>query len=80
MWDTKPEVKKAAYTTMEKDIERFIPECIANPENVPETVHLLGATTFVTDVHGDPGHHGAPLGLWSGAARDSNQAQVSRHC
>ena len=55
MWDTKPEVKKAAYTTMEKDIERFIPElikCIANPENVPETVHLLGATTFVTDVHG----------------------------
>jgi len=63
MWDTKPEVKKAAYTTMEKvcglivnkDIERFIPElikCIANPENVPETVHLLGATTFVTDVQG----------------------------
>jgi len=62
MWDTKPEVKKAAYATMEKicqlisnkDIERFIPElikCIAQPENVPETVHLLGATTFVTDVH-----------------------------
>ncbi|KAF2821130.1 ARM repeat-containing protein [Ophiobolus disseminans] len=62
MWDTKGEVKKAAYTTMEKlcslisnkDIERFIPElikCIAKPENVPETVHLLGATTFVTDVH-----------------------------
>ena len=62
MWDTKPEIKKAAYTTMEKvcalivnkDIERFIPElikCIAKPENVPETVHLLGATTFVTDVH-----------------------------
>jgi elongation factor 3 len=62
MWDTKPEVKKAAYATMEKicalisnkDIERFIPElikCIAKPENVPETVHLLGATTFVTDVH-----------------------------
>ena len=48
MWDTKPEVKKAAYTTMEKDIERFIPElikCITNPENVPKTVHLLGATT-----------------------------------
>ncbi|CAN9130634.1 unnamed protein product [Alternaria alternata] len=55
-------VKKAAYGTMEvlcslisnKDIERFIPElikCIAKPENVPETVHLLGATTFVTDVH-----------------------------
>lgn len=62
MWDTKPEVKKYAYGTMEKvcglivnkDIERFIPElikCIAKPENVPETVHLLGATTFVTDVH-----------------------------
>ncbi|KAK5112384.1 translational elongation factor EF-1 alpha [Meristemomyces frigidus] len=62
MWDTKPEVKKRAYTTMEKvcqlisnrDIERFIPElikCIAKPENVPETIHLLGATTFVTDVH-----------------------------
>ncbi|KAF2639698.1 ARM repeat-containing protein [Massarina eburnea CBS 473.64] len=62
MWDTKPEVKKTAYATMEnicalisnKDIERFIPElikCIAKPENVSETVHLLGATTFVTDVH-----------------------------
>jgi elongation factor 3 len=62
MWDTKTEVKKAAYGTMEKicalisnkDIERFIPElikCISKPENVPETVHLLGATTFVTDVH-----------------------------
>lgn len=62
MWDTKAEVKKKAYTTMEKvcqlivnkDIDRFIPElikCIAKPENVPETVHLLGATTFVTDVH-----------------------------
>ncbi|KAL4784044.1 armadillo-type protein [Aspergillus varians] len=36
-----------------KDIEKFIPElvkCIAYPENVPETVHLLGATTFVSDV------------------------------
>jgi len=62
MWDTKLEIKKAAYGTMEKicalivnkDIEKFIPElikCIAKPENVPETVHLLGATTFVTDVH-----------------------------
>jgi elongation factor 3 len=62
MWDTKPEVKKKAYGTMgkvcglivNKDIEKFIPElikCIAKPENVPETVHLLGATTFVTDVH-----------------------------
>ena len=62
MWDTKPEVKKRAYATMtkvcelisNKDIDKFIPElikCIAKPENVPETVHLLGATTFVTDVH-----------------------------
>ncbi|KAI1266916.1 ABC transporter [Xylariaceae sp. FL1019] len=61
MWDTKKEVKDRAYKTMEKlcelivnrDIERFIPElikCIAKPENVPETVHLLGATTFVTEV------------------------------
>ncbi|EEU39381.1 uncharacterized protein NECHADRAFT_70096 [Fusarium vanettenii 77-13-4] len=61
MWDTKKEVKERAYKAMEqlcqlivnKDIERFIPElikCIAKPENVPETVHLLGATTFVTEV------------------------------
>jgi elongation factor 3 len=63
MWDTKAEIKKTAYSTMEKvcglivnkDIERFIPElikCIAKPENVAETVHLLGATTFVSDVTG----------------------------
>ncbi|KAF4982058.1 hypothetical protein FZEAL_2245 [Fusarium zealandicum] len=61
MWDTKKEVKERAYQTMEqlcqlivnKDIERFIPElikCVAKPENVPETIHLLGATTFVTEV------------------------------
>ncbi|KKA26083.1 hypothetical protein TD95_004010 [Thielaviopsis punctulata] len=61
MWDTKKEVKERAYKTMEtlcalivnRDIEKFIPElikCIAKPENVPETVHLLGATTFVTEV------------------------------
>ncbi|KAJ4424038.1 translational elongation factor EF-1 alpha [Gnomoniopsis sp. IMI 355080] len=61
MWDTKKEVKERAYKAMEKlctlisnkDIERFIPElikCIAKPEKVPETVHLLGATTFVTQV------------------------------
>jgi len=61
MWDTKKEVKEHAYKVMEiicqlivnKDIERFIPElikCIAKPENVPETIHLLGATTFVTEV------------------------------
>jgi elongation factor 3 len=61
MWDTKPDVKKAAKSTMERicslisnnDINRFIPQlisCIAKPENVPETVHLLGATVFVENV------------------------------
>ncbi|CCD25857.2 translation elongation factor EF-3 NDAI_0G00810 [Naumovozyma dairenensis CBS 421] len=61
MWDTKKEVKetatktitKATETIENKDIEIFIPQlinCIANPSNVPETVHALGATTFVSDV------------------------------
>ncbi|KAI9354903.1 P-loop containing nucleoside triphosphate hydrolase protein [Pilaira anomala] len=61
MWDTKTEVKKKATETMShicqlienKDIERFIPAvigCINRPENVPETIHLLGATTFVQEV------------------------------
>ncbi|CAI4933577.1 AVN_HP_G0122730.mRNA.1.CDS.1 [Saccharomyces cerevisiae] len=61
MWDTKKEVKAAATAAMtkatetvdNKDIERFIPsliQCIANPTEVPETVHLLGATTFVAEV------------------------------
>lgn len=61
MWDTKKEVKAAATATMtkatetvdNKDIDRFIPEligCIADPKLVPETVHLLGATTFVAEV------------------------------
>lgn len=61
MWDTKNEVKKAANATItkatetvdNKDIEKFIPkliECIAKPTEVPETVHLLGATTFVSEV------------------------------
>ncbi|KAG1175520.1 hypothetical protein G6F70_004669 [Rhizopus microsporus] len=61
MWDTKSEVKKKATETMSvicglienKDIERFIPAviaCINHPENVPETIHLLGATTFVQEV------------------------------
>lgn len=61
MWDTKPEVKKGARAAMERlcslisnnDINRFIPElinCIAKPEHVPETVHLLGATVFVENV------------------------------
>ncbi|ODQ78662.1 hypothetical protein BABINDRAFT_162368 [Babjeviella inositovora NRRL Y-12698] len=61
MWDTKSEVKKAATATItkatetvhNKDIEVFIPklvECIAKPTEVPETVHMLGATTFVSEV------------------------------
>ncbi|KAG7192543.1 translational elongation factor EF-1 alpha [Scheffersomyces spartinae] len=61
MWDTKKEVKEAALVTMtkstetidNKDIEKFIPrliDCIANPTEVSETVHLLGATTFVSEV------------------------------
>lgn len=61
MWDTKKEVKNAATNTItkatetvdNKDIDRFIPEligCIADPAAVPETVHLLGATTFVAEV------------------------------
>lgn len=61
MWDTKKEVKETATETMtkstetidNKDIEKFIPkliECIAKPSEVPETVHLLGATTFVSEV------------------------------
>lgn len=61
MWDTKKEVKEAATNTMtkstetidNKDIEKFIPkliECIAKPTEVPETVHILGSTTFVSEV------------------------------
>lgn len=61
MWDTKVEVKKAATATItkctsvieNKDIEPFIPkliESIAKPSEVPETVHALGATTFVSEV------------------------------
>jgi elongation factor 3 len=63
MWYTEKGVPEEAKTTMgkvcglivNKDIEKFIPElieCIAHPENVPETIHLLGATTFVSDVTG----------------------------
>ncbi|KAI8342683.1 P-loop containing nucleoside triphosphate hydrolase protein [Chlamydoabsidia padenii] len=61
MWDTKADVKKQATQTMttvtslldNKDIERFIPaviDCINQPEKVPETIHQLGATTFVQEV------------------------------
>ncbi|ORX96745.1 hypothetical protein K493DRAFT_314377 [Basidiobolus meristosporus CBS 931.73] len=61
MWDTKPEVQKAAKVTMRDvydvvgnpDIEPALDSligCIAAPENVPECIHQLAATTFVTQV------------------------------
>ncbi len=61
MWDTKVDVKKAATSTLtkatetiqNKDIEKFLPDlihCIAKPTLVPQTVHTLGATTFVSEV------------------------------
>ncbi|KAL5512033.1 TEF3 [Sanghuangporus vaninii] len=62
IWDTKADVKKAARDTLtkatalisNKDIERFIPALInalANPvEEVPKTIQLLAATTFVSEV------------------------------
>ncbi|OQR89130.1 elongation factor 3 [Achlya hypogyna] len=61
MWDTRPEVKKAAHALMIKvcstasnaDIEPFIPaliSCIANPSEVAECVHKLASTTFVKTV------------------------------
>ncbi|GAA93405.1 uncharacterized protein L969DRAFT_96069 [Mixia osmundae IAM 14324] len=60
--DTKKEVKIAARSSLttatslvsNKDIEKFIPaliKCLINPvEEVPKTVQLLGATTFVSEV------------------------------
>ncbi|KIJ44121.1 hypothetical protein M422DRAFT_168712 [Sphaerobolus stellatus SS14] len=62
IWDTKAEVKKAARDSLtkatalisNKDIERFIPALInalINPvEEVPKTIQLLSATTFVSEV------------------------------
>ncbi|KAI0792725.1 P-loop containing nucleoside triphosphate hydrolase protein [Abortiporus biennis] len=62
IWDTKADVKKAARDTLEKatalvsnkDIERFIPaliKALINPvEEVPNTIALLSATTFVSEV------------------------------
>ncbi|KAL6308697.1 P-loop containing nucleoside triphosphate hydrolase protein [Sparassis latifolia] len=62
IWDTKADVKKAARESLEKatalvsnkDIERFIPALIKsliNPvEEVPNTINLLSATTFVSEV------------------------------
>ncbi len=62
IWDTKADVKKAARDSLEKvtalvsnkDIERFIPaliKALINPvEEVPKTINLLSATTFVSEV------------------------------
>jgi len=62
VWDTKTEVKKAARDSLtkaaalasNKDIEQLIPALIKahiNPtEEVPKTIRLLSATTFVADV------------------------------
>jgi elongation factor 3 len=62
IWDTKADVKKAARDSLtkatalvsNKDIERFIPaliKALINPvEEVPNTITLLSATTFVSEV------------------------------
>lgn len=62
IWDTKADVKKAARDSLtkatalvsNKDIERFIPaliKALINPvEEVPNTIQLLSATTFVSEV------------------------------
>ncbi|KAH7928178.1 hypothetical protein BV22DRAFT_1083549 [Leucogyrophana mollusca] len=62
IWDTKADVKKAARDSLtkatalvsNKDIERFIPaliKALINPvEEVPTTIQLLSATTFVSEV------------------------------
>ncbi|TFY58615.1 hypothetical protein EVG20_g8077 [Dentipellis fragilis] len=62
IWDTKSDVKKAARDSLtkatalvsNKDIERFIPaliKALINPvEEVPNTIQLLSATTFVSEV------------------------------
>jgi elongation factor 3 len=62
IWDTKADVKKQARESLtkatalvsNKDIERFIPaliQSLINPvEEVPKTIQLLSATTFVTEV------------------------------
>lgn len=62
IWDTKADIKKAARDSLtkvtalvsNKDIERFIPaliKALINPvEEVPATIALLSATTFVSEV------------------------------
>jgi elongation factor 3 len=61
MWEMKQEVKDAATQCLQdvcgcidnRDIEPFVPaliNCINHPEEVPECIHLLAATTFVQTV------------------------------
>lgn len=62
IWDTKTDVQKASRACLKKlcnlisnkDIERFIPALINSlihpVEEVPKTIQLLGATTFVSEV------------------------------
>jgi elongation factor 3 len=61
MWDSKPEVQKAATnallaicnTISNPDLKPFIPQlvrAIEQPSEVPETIYKLAATTFVTTV------------------------------
>eukprot|EP00899_Mesostigma_viride_P016689 jgi/Mesvir1/25020/Mv16966-RA.13 len=61
IWDTKPEVSQAAKDVMKealdaidnKDLEPFVPKlmgAMTNPEEVPECIHALAATTFVQTV------------------------------
>jgi elongation factor 3 len=62
IWDTKTDVQKASRESLKKlcnlisnkDIERFIPALINSlihpVEEVPKTIQLLGATTFVSEV------------------------------
>jgi elongation factor 3 len=61
MWDTKPEVKKAAKATMENvcalidnpDVKPKIPlliDSMANPTTIPGTVHAFGSVVFVRSV------------------------------
>jgi len=62
IWDTKTDVQKASRAALKKlcalisnkDIERFIPALINSlihpVEEVPKTIQLLGATTFVSEV------------------------------
>ncbi|KAG8949665.1 translational elongation factor EF-1 alpha [Tulasnella sp. 424] len=62
VWDTKAEVKKAAKESLtkttslvsNKDVEKLIPaliKALQNPvEEVPNTIMLLSATTFVSEV------------------------------